>query len=160
MKVLYTLFTTVHLSFCLERFDEPVWGDNPSPSPGSIWCVSSRVVILLVDVRGLFLCFSVWRQVCSEVDLVFLVGPSHATFPQVSSVSAECSSVLRSNNEGAGFPCLFDDSCRDLGSSVVFLHEDVFSFVNLRQVMCSSVMVRLLRCLSNQKRLSNPVVLV
>ena len=48
----------------------------------------------------------------------------------------------------------------DPGSSVVLLHEDVFSTVDPRQIVCVAIVVELLRFLSFLKRISYPFRLV
>ena len=81
-------------------------------------------------------------------------------FPQVSSISAVYSSFLCFNDVRTGLFCMPDSSGWDPGSSVVLLHEDVFSTVDPRQVVCVAVVVELLGFLSILQRLSYPYRLV
>ena len=133
--------------FGLEGLDQPLWPDDPSASSASPVEVLHGLFVdalVILMLTGVFM----WCGACGCVSVV-LVGPPDISFPQVPSVSAEGSAVLCFDDVGAGFLCMVDNHGRNPGSFVFFLQEDVLSFVELRQVVGVSVVVRLLRFLSS-----------
>ena len=131
----------------LEGLDQPLWHDDPSASSASPVGVLHRLFVdalVILMLTGVFM----WCGACGCIGVV-LVGPPDISFTQVPSVSAEGSAVLCFDDVGAGFLCMVDNHGRDPGSFVFFLQEDVLSFVELRQVVSVSVVVRLLRFLSS-----------